>query len=174
MGRRIRVTKIRLGAFGALTMTLALAAGVFAYFAATGSTTTFVSTGGAPSTWVVHVDQINPAQPGPITPGGSPEGLYVEVTNGAATTQTLNAVTATVNADANGGIFDVKSNASVDTCLASWFSVSVSLNGNALPMAIPAGGAIGNDILVDISMPASGTNQSACENLEPQVTINAS
>jgi len=179
MGKRIRVTKIRLGAFGAVALLAATAVGVFAYFSATGTGTTFVTTGGAQSTWAISLDAVDSALPGPVVPGGAVEGLYILVTNTAANSESLNALTAGLTTDTAGGVYNVASSAFVNSCQASWFTVSVATFG-ALPRVVAAGatyqGAISNgDPEVYVSMPANnGTDQSACENLEPQVTINAS
>jgi hypothetical protein len=185
MSKRVRITKFRLGTFGAMTMTLALAAGVFAYFGATGTSTTHVTTGGAPTTWsfsnvracATNCDSGSTATGGPLSPGVNSDEIDFQLDNMAPTTEVLNNVTPSMTTDVNGGIYDVVSNAFVDTCQADWFTLTFeTTTPGYLPLSVPSNTVTAAGITyVLVSMPANSTiDQSACENLEPQVTLNAS
>jgi len=182
--RHIRITKPRLGGFMAIALVGSTAIGAFAFFAATGTTTTHVTTGGAPTTWsfsnvsecATSCDSGSPATGGAITPGVNSDEIDFQVDNTAPSTETLRNITASATTDAQGGIFDVKSSAFVDTCLASWFTAAFeTTTPGYLPLSVPSNTvtAAGNMYLL-VSMPANtSVDQSACENLEPQITLTA-
>jgi len=184
MNKRVLVTKRRGAAFIATAATLATAVGVFAYFLATGTTTTHVTTGGAPSTWsftnvsecATSCDSGSTATGGALTPGVNSDEIDFQVDNTASSATVLDTITPSMTTDAGGGIFDVTSNAFVDTCLASWFTVTFkTTTPGYLPVSVGSNAvsAAGN-MYVLVSMPANASvNQSGCENLEPQVTLTA-
>jgi hypothetical protein len=115
-----------------------------------------------------------------LTPGVGSQEVTFDVTNHTSSAESLTGVTAAMTTDAAGGISNGYSPGSpfVDACQASWFSLTVYGTG-ALPASIPAGetykAATGDTLAVVISMPANDTvNQSACENLSPEVMVSVS
>jgi hypothetical protein len=176
--RRIKITKTKLAAFGAAAGLLASGVGVFAYFIGqgTGSAQGNFSVGApALGTWTIETPYLHTG--GPLTPGGDYALYAFDVTNNTSQPMQLNAVTATVTADAAGGVFDTISGKNVDSCKASWFTATLDTDGVPLPLVIPAGASLSGYPLnpyIEVALVDSGTNQSACENLAPQFTINAS
>jgi hypothetical protein len=157
-------TKIAVGA----TLGAAVLAGggalAFAYFTSTGSGTGNGVVGSA-SNWSVTA-----AAPtgGPLLPGSGTETITYTVKNVSNGHQELNGTTAAVTTDGTG-ILDTISGHYVDTCLASWFTVT-----NTSPAAADlANNGTANGSLT-ITMGDAAANQNACQGLSPQVTISAS
>ncbi len=85
--------------------------------------------------------------------------------------QTINAETYSITTDAAGGIYDVNSNAFVDGCLASWFTLIGQDGGTALPVTLQPGQSIQGGTMT-VTMPAAPTvNQSACAGVAVQVEV---
>jgi len=154
-------------AIGATLGAAALGGGgmlAFAYFTSTG-TGTGNGTVGSASNWTVTA-----AAPtgGPLLPGSGTETVTYTVKNVSAGHQELNTTTAALTTDGTG-IFDTISNKYVDTCLASWFTVT-----NTPPAAtdVAGGNSVGGSLT--ITMTDAAANQNPCQGLSPQVTINAS
>ena len=109
----------------------------------------------------------------PLTPGGPQQEVPFTVTNNTSQPQTLSAESFAMTSDTAGGVYDTVTNQYVDTCLASWFSVSGGDGGVPLPKVLSQGQSLTAG-LVFVTMSNSGTDQSACVNLQPQVTVAAS
>ena len=155
-------------AIGATLGAAALGGGgmlAFAYFTSTGSGTGNGTVGSA-SNWTVTA-----AAPtgGPLLPGSGTQTVTYTVKNVSAGHQEFNTTTAALTTDANGGVYDTVQAKFVDTCLASWFTVTNTP---------PAGADLANNGTVSgsltITMTDAAANQNACQGLSPQVTINAS
>jgi hypothetical protein len=137
----------------------------FAYFTSTGSGTGNATVGSA-SNWTVTA-----AAPtgGALLPGSGTDTVTYTVKNVSSGHQGFNTTTAALTTDTNGGVYDTVQGKFVDSCLASWFTVS-----NTPPAAADlAGGASVNGSLT-IVLNDAAVNQNACQGLSPQVTINAS
>lgn len=122
------------------------------------------------SPWVVTV-----AAPtgGFLSPGSGTDTDTFTIINNTANTQTLNTVTWSLTTDANGGIFDTITNAFVDGCQVSWFSLGGGDGGILLPHSFATGTGITGGA-VTVTMPANTTvNESACMGTNPQVTVSA-
>jgi hypothetical protein len=184
MGRNVRVTRLRAGAFLAVAAIGATAVGAFAYFLGTGTGTGSVSVGSAPTEWAISVTACpaacadgSTATGGALTPGVNSDELDVSVQYLGSGTVTLQSVTGAMTADAGGGVYDLNSHASADSCLASWFAVGSAAPYTAEAGAPPVSGlSHGNTWhgYVVVTMPANASvDQSACEGLQPQVTFTA-
>lgn len=149
--------------------------GVSAYFLATGlgSGQGHFVTGSAPTfafTVTLSNPHENPAGTA-LTPGSGEQDIDVAVSDTTGTVQQIDAGTVSLDHDGAGGVFDTVSSAYVDGCQASWYTASLSYGGSPMtfPFPVPTSGA---GFTVVVTMPANAvTNQSACENLDPQVTV---
>jgi hypothetical protein len=168
-----RLSKRRVALVTAIAV-LALAGGAVAYFTGSSNSATGSGTVGASTQW--GVSQGTPTWSGALTalyPGAANDTEYMPftVTNNGHGQQALTSITATLPTKANG---DVQTAAGTDItgCLASWFTVTVDAGNPALPANLaPAGTYTGK---VDLTMQDSGTNQDACQNAAPAVTVTAS
>jgi hypothetical protein len=182
MHKRIRVTKVRGGVFGAVVMTLALAAGVFAYFGGAGSSGNVpgVAIGGSGGTFTVTAAYTSTGST-TVTPGAGAMVFAVTVTNSTASSLTLDAVNGTIVATA-GNVYNVATSSVATGCLATWFTIQsptgtwlINSGQTSLPHALnntSANTAIGT---LTLTMPAdSSDNQSVCEGVIPQISVTAS
>jgi hypothetical protein len=163
---------------------LALAAAVvaaggavaFAYFTATG-TGTGNGTVGTATNFTVTV-----AAPsgGLLYPGSGTDTLTYTVTNPGAGYENLDTTTAALTTDGPGGVYNTVAYAGpgtpvpvgfVDGCQAEWFTVTNSSPNLPDDLAGDTSYADGSATLV---LNDSGTNQDACENVTPQLTVTAS
>jgi hypothetical protein len=144
-------------------------AGALAFFLSrgTGTASQHVTTGSAP---ILSVTILPQAVVGPaLLPAGAPDTFLVRVNNSNAVAVELQ-LTPTVRKDAGGGIFDTTSATFVDACQASWFSATMVTGG---VYTIPAGNTPNLDS-VTVSLTDTGTDQSACEALAPEIGVTAS
>jgi len=140
------------------------AGAALAYFTSTGSGTGN-ATVGASANWAVATSA---PTGGPLYPGTGTDTVAYTVTNTDSGFQELNGTSAVLTTDAAGGVFDTTTQAFVDTCQASWFTVTnTSVSGD-----VAASADLSSSLT--ISLNDSGTNQDFCEHLAPQVTISAS
>jgi hypothetical protein len=145
------------------------AAAAFAYFTAGGTGVTHADSVGASSALTVSFG----TPTGTMYPGAGSSAVPYTVTNAGAGQQQLTSVTAAVNADASGNI--TVSGTSVAGCKAAWFTASVGTP--ALPVVLtPSGSGATASFTgtLTVSMTDSGTNQNACQNQTPDVTVSAS
>jgi len=144
-----------------------------AYFLTRGTSSTSVTApvGGTPPPIAFTLLTTNVA-PGPITPGSGMVEYNINATNPTSTPLTF-ALTATVKTDGVGGVYDNVSSAFVDGCKASWFTTQIG-EPVGWQYSLPANATnIGIDHVI-VKMTESGTDQSACENLSPEVDVAAS
>ena len=144
------------------------ATGALAYFLAhgTGTTTTTVTTGAAAN---VPLTFTAVGASGPVlTPGGASDSFRVNANNGNSAAATFG-LAVTAKHDASGGVFNTASSSYVDGCQASWFVITLTTGG---PYVVPANSAVNVDT-VTISLTETGTDQSACESLTPEIDIAA-
>jgi hypothetical protein len=99
------------------------------------------------------------------------EFIPFTVTNNGNGHQSVSTITAVLAKDSNGNA-ETASGASITGCLASWFTATVDTGNPARPSNLAPGGTYVGKI--DLTMQDSGTNQNACENAAPAVTITAS
>jgi hypothetical protein len=159
-----------IGVIGAL----AAAGGAYAYFTGGSASVTGSGSVGASTTW--GVAQGTPAWSGTLTalyPGAASDTEYLPftVTNNGHGHQSVTSITASLPSESNGDA-ETAAGADISGCLASWFTATVDPTDASLPANLaPAGTYTGK---VDLTMQDSGTNQNACQNAAPAVTITAS
>jgi hypothetical protein len=168
-----KLSKKRLAAV-AFVAALALTGIAVAYFTGGSGSVTGSGTVGASSPWGVTTG--TPSWSGSLTalyPGASnnTEFLPFTVTNNGNGHQSVTNIAAAVPADASGNA-KTAAGASITGCLASWFTATVDTGNAALPSNLAPGGTYTGKI--DLTMQDSGTNQNACQNAAPAVTITAS
>lgn len=111
----------------------------------------------------------------PLSPGNGMETVLFSVINQQPVAQTITTATYALTTDANGGVYDTNTNAYVDTCQASWFTITGTLGSDiTLPLTVP-----GNDPIytgtITVTMPTNTTtDQSSCSGLAPQVSVTLS
>jgi hypothetical protein len=140
----------------------------FAYFTA-GGTGTGSAVVGSSSTWEVTAAGVTG---GPLLPGSGTQTINYTITNTSTGSQQLTSTSAELTADSSGNVFDTETNATAAGCLASWFTVT-----NNPPPGLSltvAGSASVTGASVTVTMDESGTNQDACQDTSPQVTISVS
>jgi hypothetical protein len=145
-----------------------------AYFTGGTGSVTGSGTVGASSAWGVTTG--TPTWSGSLTalyPGATNNTQFIPftVTNNGNGHQSVTSVTVSVPADASGNA-KTAGGTSITGCLASWFTASTDAGNPALPSNLAAGGTYTGK--VDLTMQDSGTNQNACQNAAPAVTITAS
>jgi hypothetical protein len=152
----------------------ALAGGAIAYYTGGSNSATGSGTVGASTQW--GVSQGTPTWSGTLTalyPGATNDTEYFPftVTNNGKGHQAVSSITATMPTELNGDA-ETAAGADITGCLASWFTVAVDASNPALPADLaPAGTYTGK---LDLTMQNSGTNQDACQNAAPAVTVTAS
>ena len=153
----------------AVVAVLAIAGAAFAYFTSTGTGTGSAAVGNA-TNWTVTPG----AATGTMYPGGGSASIPYTVTNGGAGNQQLSNVSASVDTDpASGDVMSGNPATPVSGCLASWFTAVANQPTNpTLPADLgPGDSATGGTVTVTMS--DSQTNQDACKNVTPNVTIGA-
>lgn len=165
--RKPRLTRHKKIFLLALITPLLIGSSAMAYFALN-QATSHVNVAAPPNFMI----SIAPPTGTPLSPGNGTETVLFSVINQQPAAQTINTATYALTTDANGGIYDTNTSAFVDTCDASWFTVSGTLgDGITLPLTVP-----GNDPIytgtITVTMPDNPTiDQSACEGLSPQVSV---
>ena len=137
------------------------------------STSALASSGDAGPAW--HITLGPAAWSGSLRalyPGaaGDTERLPFTVANNGSDVQSLRSVSVSVAAAANGDA-ETAGGADIAGCRASWFAVSVDPSGGALPASVAPGRSYLGTI--DLTMRDSGTDQDACRNAAPAVTVTA-
>jgi hypothetical protein len=149
---------------------LAVASGAFAYFTSSGSGSGAVAVGNA-SLWNVSVAA---ASGGPLYPGSGSETLPYTVTNANFGHQQLSgtsAVVASYSGSVTADLGDVTQGGNpVAGCLASWFT-AVNAQPTGLPQDLAGGGSLSGSVAV--TMQDSATNQNACVDVSPDITVGA-
>ncbi len=145
-----------------------------AYFTGGSGSGTGSGTVGASTPWGVATG--TPTWSGTFTalyPGASNNTEFIPftVTNNGHGQQSVTAIAVSLPHQANGDA-QTAAGADIPGCLASWFTASVNAGNAALPSNIAPGGTYTGK--VDLTMQDSGTNQDACQNAAPAVTITAS
>jgi hypothetical protein len=166
--RKIFIGKRRIAVVGTMVAIIVVSASAaFAYFTSTGSGTGSASVGSA-GNWTVTV---NNDTTGKLLPGSGNEKVGYTITNPNKGAQSFTTVTATVTADpATGGVLDTNNgNAVVPGCQASWFTADAGATNPIAGTSIAKNGTATGTVTV--TMTDSGTNQDACENVDPQITV---
>lgn len=143
---------------------LGLAAAALGFFTSSGSGTGSANVGN-PTAWTVTPGA---AAGGPIYPGAGSQTIPYTVKNAGSGYQELQSTSAVV-ASSGGNV--TQGGLAVSGCLASWFTVANT------PPAVPsdlAPGASASGGSVAVSMQDSGTDQNACQGVNPDITISAS
>ncbi len=168
-----KLTKKRLAAIGFVGV-LAITGVSVAYFTGGSGSVNGSGSVGASSPWGVTT--------GASTWSGSLTALYpgaanntefipFTVTNNGNGHQSLATMTAVLLKDASGNA-ETASGTAITGCLASWFTAALDSGNPALPSNLAPGGTYTGK--VDLTMQDSGTNQNACQNAAPAVTVTAS
>lgn len=170
MKRRLKLTKLRLGAFLAAVLVGSTAVAALAYFATrgTGSSAIIVTNGGTPAPVAITLSlgyQTHPA----LTPGGAGDTIAVSAANPNSVPVTF-ALTPVMRTDGTG-IYDTTSSAFVDGCKVAWYTAVLTTGGTDSLAAHATSTQV--DTLT-VSLIESGGVQDACENLSPEVDISAS
>jgi hypothetical protein len=160
--KRLRSKKVIM-ALAAGGLTLGLAGAALAYFTSTGSGTGN-ATVGTSGNWTVATSA---PTGGLLYPGVGTDTVAYTVTNDGSGYQELNGTTAALTTDVAGGVFDTNTNAYNDSCEASWFTVTnTSVSGD-----VAASADLSSSLTIQLN--DSGTDQDACQGVDPQVTISA-
>lgn len=172
MFRRLFFKK-RIAVLGVLAL-FALAGGAYAYFTGGSGSATGSGSVGASTAW--GVAQGTPSWSGSLTalyPGAASDTEYLPftVTNNGHGHQSVTSVTASLPTEANGDA-ETASGADIAGCQASWFTATLDSSNPSLPSNLAPGGTYAGK--VDLTMQDSGTNQNACQNAAPAVTVTAS
>jgi hypothetical protein len=143
------------------------ASAAFAYFTSTGSGTGSASVGSA-GNWTVTVKG---DATGKLLPGSGSENVGYTITNPNNGAQSFTTVTATVTADpATGDVLNTNNNNTpVANCLAAWFSADAGTTTPGAGTSIAHNGTATGTVTV--TMTDEPTNQDACENVDPQITV---
>jgi hypothetical protein len=173
MHKSFRVTKVRAGAFVAAVAILGSAAGVFAYFAGSGTVTGVngvpLGTSGGVFSVTATFDNSNSQT---VTPGYGAMVFDVTVKNNTAKALPWDTLTATIEQDKSGNVMDANTGSNDVGCLASWFTLAGAPNSGGFPQNIPAStSGLGT---ITLTMPTnSGTDQNICEGIVPVIDITA-
>jgi hypothetical protein len=165
--RKIFIGKRRIAVVGTMVAIIVVSASAaFAYFTSTGSGTGSASVGSA-GNWTVTV---NNDTTGKLLPGSGNEKVGYTITNPNKGAQSFTTVTAAVATDGSGNVLDANNaGAPVVGCQAAWFNADAGVTSPLAGTSIPKNGnATGT---VTVTMTDSGTNQDACENVDPQITV---
>lgn len=168
-----RLFKKRVAVGGAI-VALVAAGAAYAYFTGGSSSVTGSGSVGASTTW--GITQGTPSWSGSLTalyPGASSDTEYLPftVTNNGHGHQAVTSITVSLPAETNGDA-ETAAGADIPGCLASWFTAAPDSGNPTLPSDLaPAGTYAGK---VDLTMQDTATNQNACQNASPAVTITAS
>jgi hypothetical protein len=110
-----------------------------------------------------------------LTPAGPAQTATVKAQNPSSSSGNVEVTLSTALKSDGTGIFDNVSGTYVDSCLASWFSLSWT--GSGTTVTTPVSVAPGTNATIDtlsLKLNDSGTIQDACEGLQPVVTVTAS
>ena len=159
----MKFTKRRIVALTLVAM-LAIAGAAYAYFTSTGSGTGNATVGSSTAFTVAVAAPTG----GLLYPGSGTDTLSYTVHNPSSGAQNLSGTSAVV---ASSGANITQSGTPVAGCLAAWFTATNT------PPTLPqdlAGGATSTAGSVAVTMSDSGTNQNACQNATPDITVSAS
>ena len=168
-----KLSKKRLAAVASVAA-LAITGAAVAYF--TGGSGTVTGSGTVGSSSPLGVTTGTPTWSGSLTalyPGATNNTQFLPftVTNNGNGHQSVTTIAASLPAQANGDA-QTAAGADIPGCLASWFTATVDAGNPILPSNLAPGGTYTGKI--DLTMQDSGTNQNACQNAAPAVTITAS
>lgn len=163
---RPRKTSHRKWLLSLIAVPLLLMGTAFAYFALNTGTGNFtVSNAGFTIT-------LQSATGSPLAPGnGATQTIPFTLTNNTNQTLTLNSETATVSADVAGGIYDTLTSRWIDTCSASWFTLTWGDGGIPLPATVAPGASLTAGAIFVTMPPNTSLNQNACAGTSPQVML---
>jgi len=137
--------------------------GAYAYFTSTGAGVGHAAVGSAGS-WTISVSA---PTGGYLYPGAGTETIGYTVTNSGGGNQYLNAITVTMPTS-GGNVWDTTTSAYTTSCAANWFTVT-----DAAPPLGTYTPALSNPGTVTVTMQDNGGNQNGCQNVTPEVDINA-
>lgn len=148
---------------------LALAAVAVAYFTSSGSGSGSGAVGAsAPFTLTLGTPSFSGGLSA-IYPGAGTETVPFTVTNAGNGNENLSTVTPTIDTDNSTGDVKTSTGTVLTGCLASWFTISDASANPALPDDLaPQGTYTGS---VQITMSDSATDQDACQNAAPGITV---
>jgi hypothetical protein len=161
-----RFTKKRAIVALSVVAVLAMASAAIAYFTSTGDGSGNAVVGMS-SNYTVTADA---ATGGALLPGFGTDTIAYHVKNVSSGKQAVQNISATLNTNTSGDVYDTTKGQYATGCLATWFTVTNS------PGTLPddlAGGATHNGS-VSISLNDSGSPQDACQNVTPQILVHAS
>jgi hypothetical protein len=107
-----------------------------------------------------------------LYPGSANDVEYIAfaVTNSGHANRDLRSITASVRTAPDGDA-ETASGADISGCRTSWFTVAVDRRDDPLPAEVRSARSYNGR--VDLSMRDSGSNQDACEDASPAVTVSA-
>jgi hypothetical protein len=169
-----KLPRKRLAALG-FVAALAITGAAVAYFTGGSGSVNGSGSVGASSPWGVTTGastwsgtSLTALYPGATN---NTEFIPFTVTNNGNGHQSVATIAAALMKDGSGNA-ETASGTPITGCLASWFTATVDAGNPALPSNLaPAGTYTGK---IDLTMQDSGTNQNACQNAAPAVTITAS
>lgn len=133
-----------------------------------GSSSIAVTVGGAPAPVPISLSLAYTTRPA-LTPGGAPDTIEVDASNANAVPVEFS-LTPVIKTDGTG-IYDTTSSSYKDACKASWFTVALTTGGTD---TLPAHATSTQVDELTVTLIDSGSDQSACEGLVPEVDISAS
>jgi len=172
MTLKLRITRKRGIALSLLALLALAAGGAYAYFTATGTATDQgAGTVGTTTPFQVTFGTAT----GTMYPGAGSTVIPFTITNEGTGYENLSSAAVVIPDTVGDGSGDIE-DAGVDVtgCLAAWFSATVSTApsyGDLAPNGQSGDSATGD---VTVTMSDSGTDQDACENATPDITVNAS
>jgi hypothetical protein len=162
-------SKRRIAIVGA-TVAIALAGGgaAFAYFTSAGIGDASASVGRAPVTgWSVTA----PSNiTGDLFPGSGSEVISFTVTNTDTGNEALSTLTPYVARNVAGYVFS--GGTAVTGCDAAWFTATAGTPTPVLGTNLPHGSSY--TVPVTVTMKESGTDQDACEGVDPEIVLRVS
>jgi hypothetical protein len=167
-----RFTKKRVAAALGVVTALVVAGAAIACFSSTGSGTGQASVGHS-TAFTINVSALTG---GPLYPGSGTENIAYTVTNAGAGNENLTRTAATVASDTTVGVTlgDIlHAGTVVPGCLAAWFTATN--NSPVVPHDLAGGATTTDASSVDVTMSdLTTTNQDACQNKAPDITVTAS
>jgi hypothetical protein len=144
----------------AVTAVLTLSGGgiAFAYFTSGGSGVGSAAVGSAPA-GAFDITTTGPTDP--VLPGNGPQTFDVQVANTTGQDEYVGTVYVSIATDTDNGDVTTADGIDIPDCLASWFTVTPSVD---VDQVVAAGNAVTSGDTPSIEMPAAPVDQDACQN----------
>jgi hypothetical protein len=154
-------------AAAAAAVVLAGGSAAYAYFTSTGSGTGNATVGTA-GTW-----EVTPGTPsgGPLYPGSGSETIQFTVKNTGSGDEEFSSALPSVPVYDSTTDAETSAGADILNCTASWFDATVTSDPD-LNTEVGAGDSV--SVVVTVTLSDSGTDQDACENAAPAVSLSIS